>query len=124
MPAPAILLCAFVHVVVLCTIRNKPAVDAVLSQFSTAVSLCSYIQKEGMGLLEYQAMPFCRDIAHDGVLCTFGNRSAPDRDKWCGARKCTKKGIEQETKAVCPKNLIIGTYSVCESADESGWRMA
>ncbi len=26
------------------------------------------------------------DVAHDGVfvLCTFSNRSCPDRDKWCG----------------------------------------
>ncbi len=30
-------------------------------------------------------MPSLRDIAHDGdFLCTFSNRSAPDRDKWCG----------------------------------------
>jgi hypothetical protein len=36
-----------------------------------------------MGLLEYQAMPSLRDIAHDGVSCTFSNsRSAPDRDKY------------------------------------------
>jgi hypothetical protein len=28
-------------------------------------------QKKGMGLLEYQAMPFSRDVAHDGWLCTF-----------------------------------------------------
>jgi hypothetical protein len=43
-------------------------------------------QREGMGLLlEYhQAMPFLRDVAHDGVLRTFSIRSAPDRDKWCG----------------------------------------
>ncbi len=26
-------------------------------------------QREGMGLLEYQAMPSLRDIAHDGWLC-------------------------------------------------------
>ncbi len=26
-----------------------------------------------MGLPEYQAMPFLRDVAHDGVLCTFSN---------------------------------------------------
>ncbi len=37
-----------------------------------------------MDLLEYQAMPSLRDIAHDSVLCTFNNRSALDRDKWCG----------------------------------------
>ena len=38
-------------------------------------------QREGVGLLEYQgAMPSLRDVAHDGVLCTF--RSAPDRGKW------------------------------------------
>ncbi len=32
-----------------------------------------------MGLLEYQAIPSLRDLVHDGVLCTFSNRSAPDR---------------------------------------------
>jgi hypothetical protein len=37
-----------------------------------------------MGILEYQAMPSLRDIAHDGVLCTFSDTSAPDRGKWCG----------------------------------------
>ncbi len=31
-------------------------------------------QKEGMGLLEYQAVPFLRNVAHDAVLCTFSNR--------------------------------------------------
>jgi hypothetical protein len=46
-------------------------------------------QREGMGLLEYQTFSFLffsslRDVAHDGVLCTFINRSAPDQDKWCG----------------------------------------
>jgi hypothetical protein len=42
-------------------------------------------QREGMGLLEYdEAMPSLRDTDHDGVLCTFSNRSAPDRGKWCG----------------------------------------
>ncbi len=33
-------------------------------------------QREGKGLLEYQA--------HDGVLCTFRNRYARDWGKWCG----------------------------------------
>ncbi len=28
-------------------------------------------QREGMGLLEFQAMPSLRDVAHDGWLCTF-----------------------------------------------------
>ncbi len=42
-------------------------------------------QREGVGLLEYQgAMPSLRDVAHDGDLCTFSNRSAPDRYKCCG----------------------------------------
>ncbi len=39
-------------------------------------------QREGMDLPRVQAMPSLRVIAHDGVLCTFINRSAPDRDKW------------------------------------------
>ncbi len=37
-----------------------------------------------MGLLEYRAMPYLCDVAHDGFLCTFSNRSAPDGGKWCG----------------------------------------
>ncbi len=32
-------------------------------------------QREGMGLLEYQAMPSLRVVTHDGVMCTFSNRS-------------------------------------------------
>jgi hypothetical protein len=28
-------------------------------------------QSEGKGLLEYQAMPFLRDVAHGGWLCTY-----------------------------------------------------
>ncbi len=27
-------------------------------------------------------MPSLRDVAHDGVLCTFSNRSDRDRGKW------------------------------------------
>ncbi len=30
-----------------------------------------FSQRESMGLLEYQAMPSLRDVAHDGWLCTF-----------------------------------------------------
>ena len=40
--------------------------------------------KPERGHAQYQAMPSLRDVAHDGVLCTFSNRSAPDRAKWCG----------------------------------------
>jgi len=28
--------------------------------------------------VEYQTMPFLRDVAHDGVLRTFSNGSAPE----------------------------------------------
>jgi hypothetical protein len=34
-------------------------------------------QREGMGLLDYQAMPSLPGIGHYGVLCTFSNGSAP-----------------------------------------------
>jgi hypothetical protein len=43
-----------------------------------------YAQKEGRVLLEYQIMSSLSDVAHDGVLCTFSNRSAPCRSKLCG----------------------------------------
>jgi hypothetical protein len=36
---------------------------------------------EGGPVLAMRSLP---DVAHDGVLCTFSNRSAPDRGKWCG----------------------------------------
>ncbi len=39
-------------------------------------------QREGKGLLEHQAVPSLRDVAHDGVLCTFSNTSAPDQAVW------------------------------------------
>ncbi len=35
---------------------------------------CSWAQREGMVLLEYEAMSYLLDVAHDGVLCTFSNR--------------------------------------------------
>ncbi len=34
----------------------------------------TFRQRKGMDLLENQAMPFLRDVAYDGVLCTFSNR--------------------------------------------------
>ncbi len=34
----------------------------------------TYIQREGMDQLEYQPMPSLRDVANDGVLCTFSKR--------------------------------------------------
>ncbi len=41
----------------------------------TSISLYSLTggrdQREGLGLIEYQAMPSLRDVAHDGWLCTF-----------------------------------------------------
>jgi hypothetical protein len=33
-----------------------------------------------MGLLEYQAMPSLRDVAHDGGLCTFSKK--PEQVVW------------------------------------------
>jgi hypothetical protein len=44
-------------------------------------------QREGMGRLEFWVPGhafLASFLAHGGVLCPFNNRSAPDRDKWCG----------------------------------------
>ncbi len=35
---------------------------------------CGPFQREGMGLLKFQAMPSFRDVTHDGIFCTFSNR--------------------------------------------------
>jgi hypothetical protein len=42
-----------------------------------------------VALLEYQDMPSLRDVAHDGVLCTFSNRAAPGSD---GASGVVRQG--------------------------------
>ncbi len=39
-------------------------------------------QREGMGLLDYQTMPALRDVALDGVFCSFSDRCARP-GKWC-----------------------------------------
>jgi hypothetical protein len=41
-------------------------------------------RREGIGLLEPQAMPSLLDVDRDGVLCKFSGRSAPDQGKRCG----------------------------------------
>ncbi len=65
--------------------RPRSLVSASGRQLFPPQCLYCTAQREGMGLLEYhQAMPSLRDLAHDGVLCIFSKRSAPDRDKWCG----------------------------------------
>ncbi len=57
-----------------------------------------------MGLLEYQAMPSLRQAAHDNALCTFNNRSAPDRDKWLSLSG-------QEARTTCTKSHPAGALS-------------
>ena len=52
-------------------------------RLADALPKCCY-QRKDMVLLKTQAMPSLRDVAHDGVMCTFINGSAPDRGKWCG----------------------------------------
>jgi hypothetical protein len=51
-------------------------VDLQKATENAAETFCGLTQKEGMGPLEYQTMPFLRVVAQDGVLCTFSNRSA------------------------------------------------
>ena len=41
-------------------------------------------QREGMGLLEYQAMPSLRDIAHDGVFVSIQQKVIPRQVVWSG----------------------------------------
>jgi hypothetical protein len=56
-----------------------------------ALPICFY-QREGMGLIKYQGHAFLRDVAHDGVSCTFSNRSAPDRGKHSVVRQGRRHG--------------------------------
>jgi hypothetical protein len=44
--------------------------------------LRSLDQREAMGLLEHQAMPSFRDVAHDGVLCTFSVSPGQGQVMW------------------------------------------
>ncbi len=62
-----------------------------------------------MGLLEYQAMPSLRDVARDGFLSTFSNRSAPDRGKWCGP-----SGQAAWTVHRVQNHTLLGSLSSCQ----------
>ncbi len=76
----------FRHQACYCLLPAKPG-----GQADRDVSLCKYkvvdwdsrTQREGMGLLEYQVMPSLLFVAHDGVLCTVSNGSAPDGSTCC-----------------------------------------
>jgi hypothetical protein len=52
-------------------------------------------------LLEYQAMTYLRDVAHNGVLCTFSNRSAlgPGHVVWGGAFRAGGMDRPSRTKS-------------------------
>jgi hypothetical protein len=63
----------------MCTVLSALCIEVCIS-----ASLKGTEVREGMALLEYQAMPSLNVVAHYGGLCTFSNRSAPDRVKWCG----------------------------------------
>ncbi len=63
----------------------------------------SLYQREGMGLLEYQAMPSLRNVAHDGWLCTFiieQQLQIPSARSWAALIRAT--GTVQKRQAVWP----------------------
>ncbi len=70
-----------------------------------------------MGLLEYYAMPSLLDAAHDGVLCTFSNRRAPDRGNWCGP-SCRAGGMNRPS---CTKTHSAGSLSSSQSGGPPCW---
>ncbi len=89
--------------------------------------------REGMGLLEYQAMASLRDVAHDGVLCTISNRSAPDRGQVVWSVRAGGMNPPSRTKShlsgwhssiqpggppCCDSPLAFG-ITACDSEDSS-----
>jgi hypothetical protein len=69
-----------------------------------------------MGLLEYQAMPSLPDVAHDGVLCTICNRSAPGRGNWCGPSGQAAWNVHQ----VQNHTLLGHSPSACQAGRRVG----
>ncbi len=69
-------------------VRAHPNVDQfpvhVYISCLTSSSLQCCHQREGMSLLEYQAIPSLRDVPHNGILCTLSNKSAPDQERTSG----------------------------------------
>jgi hypothetical protein len=59
-----------------------------------------------MGLLEYQAMPSLRDVAHDGVLCTFSNTET-------GASGVVRQGWRHEPSTTYKITPCWVTLSPC-----------
>jgi hypothetical protein len=70
---------------------------------------------EGIGLLEYQNMPSLRDVAHAGVLCTFSNRSAPDRGKWYGSSGQSKLTVHH-----VQNHTLLGSAGSLSSSQSGG----
>jgi hypothetical protein len=52
-----------------------------------------------MGLIEYQAMPSLRDVAHDGWLCTF-TMEIPSARNWAAPIRAT--GTVRKRQVVRP----------------------
>jgi hypothetical protein len=67
-------------------------------------------QKEGIGLVEYQAMPSLRDVAHDGWLCAFiisaHSLTAPDRATGTVQKRQGIWPIYQIQNHTCQVNLV------------------
>ena len=68
-------------------------------------------QREGMGLLEYQAMPSLRDVAHDGVVCTIRNTGQV-------ARSVRVDGMDHPSRT---KSHPAGSLSSRQSGGPSCW---
>ncbi len=72
-------------------------------------------QREGMGLLEYQAMPSLRDVAHDGWLCTFTMQQQLEipsaRSCWAAPVRATgtvrkRQAVWPGQNDICPVTLL------------------
>jgi hypothetical protein len=73
-----------------------------------------------MGQLEYQAMPSLRDVAHDGVLCTFskasaaGNSVSSQLGSSCqGNQDGTEKARPSRTKSHLPDHSSPASHADC-----------
>ncbi len=69
-------------------------------------------QREGMGPLEYQTMAALRDVAHDGVLCTFSNRSSPGRGLSGVVRQGRRHGPRHGTKNIANRTVCYSFLCV------------
>jgi hypothetical protein len=74
-------------------------------------------QREGMGLLEYRALPSLRDVAHGGVFCVHLVIDQPQT----GASGVVRQGRRHGPSIMCQNHPLLGHSSSSQPGGPPCW---